>query len=79
MLRGKRAIIVESRGGLYSEGPAKALDSQEPHLRALLGFIGITDVTFIRAERLAMGDDVREQAIDDAAAELRRLMAESEL
>jgi NAD(P)H-dependent FMN reductase len=36
LLKGKRAIVIESRGGLYSEGLAKAMDSQEPHLRNLL-------------------------------------------
>ena len=40
LLKGKRAIIVESRGGVYSEGPAQAADFQEPYLRQLLGFIG---------------------------------------
>ena len=53
LLKGKRAIVVLTRGGLYSEGPAQLMDAQEPHLRTLLGFIGITDVTFIRAEKLA--------------------------
>jgi FMN-dependent NADH-azoreductase len=42
------------------------MGAQEPHLRTLLGFIGITDVTFIRAERLAFGPEVREQTIDAA-------------
>src|SRR3954468_1809756 len=39
LLTGKRVIVVETRGGLYSEGPAKALDFQEPYLRHLLGFV----------------------------------------
>ncbi|TPE49270.1 FMN-dependent NADH-azoreductase [Amaricoccus solimangrovi] len=69
LLRGKRAFVVLSRGGLYSEGPAQAMDAQEPHLRTLLGFIGITDVTFIRAEKLAMGTEERAGAL--AAAEAR--------
>jgi len=66
LLKGKRAIVIESRGGLYSQGPAQVMDAQEPHLRTLLGFIGIADVTFIRAERLAFGPEAREQAIDAA-------------
>lgn len=70
LLEGKRAIVVESRGGLYSEGPAKMMDSQEPHLRTLLGFIGITNITFIRAEKLAFGPEARERAIDAARADL---------
>ncbi len=72
-LKGKRAIVVVARGGLYSAGPAKAMDSQEPHLRTLLGFIGISDVTFVRAEKLGLGPALRDQSILDARAELGRL------
>ena len=68
LLEGKNAIVIESRGGLYSDGPAKGLDSQEPHLRTLLSFMGIKDVTFVRAEKLAFGPEAREQAIDAARA-----------
>lgn len=64
LLKGKRAMVIESRGGLYSEGLAQQMDSQEPHLRNLLGFMGITDVIFLRAEKLAFGPEAREQAID---------------
>jgi FMN-dependent NADH-azoreductase len=70
LLPGKRAIVVESRGGLYSEGPAQAMDSQEPHLKTLLGFVGITDVTFIRAEKLAFGPEARQQAIEGARSQI---------
>ena len=45
------------------------MDSQEPHLRNLLGFMGINDVTFVRAEKLAFGPDARAQAV--AAARTR--------
>jgi FMN-dependent NADH-azoreductase len=77
LLKGRRAIVVESRGGLYSEGPAQGMDGQEPHLRTLLGFIGITDVAFVRAERLGLGPDARAQAIAGARAELERLAERS--
>ncbi|CAM5211663.1 FMN-dependent NADH-azoreductase [Bosea thiooxidans] len=70
LLKNKRAIVVESRGGLYSSGPAQVMDSQEPHLRTMLGFAGITDVTFIRAEKLGYGPEAREEAIRNANAEL---------
>lgn len=79
LLTGKRAIVVLTRGGLYSEGPASAMDSQEPHLRTLLNFIGITDVVFVRAEKLAFGPDLREAAIakalDEIVAELPPALA----
>lgn len=77
LLKGKRAIVVESRGGLYSEGPAQAMDSQEPHLRTLLRFMGITDVEFVRAEKLGFGPEAREHAIVAARAELDRIVREA--
>ncbi len=74
LLSGKRAIVAATRGGLYSEGPAQALDSQEPHLRNLLRFIGIADVTVIRAERLAVSPELRAASIVTARAQLREIV-----
>jgi FMN-dependent NADH-azoreductase len=52
---GKKVIVVSSRGGIYSAGsPTAGFDFQEPYLRALFGFLGITDVEFIRAEGVAV-------------------------
>jgi FMN-dependent NADH-azoreductase len=70
LLQGKRAIVIETRGGQYSEGPMQMMDSQEPHLRTLLGFMGIADVTFIHAEMLALGPDVRQRSVDVARKKL---------
>lgn len=70
LIKGKKAVVIEARGGLYSEGPAVALDSQEPHLRTLLSFMGITDVVFVRAEKLGFGPDAVAAAVDGAIAEL---------
>jgi FMN-dependent NADH-azoreductase len=74
LLEGKRAIVIETRGGLYSEGPAQAMDSQEPHLRNLLSFMGITNVKFFRAEKLAFGPEAREKAINAARAQLAEVI-----
>lgn len=70
LLKGKKAAVIEARAGLYSEGPAAAMDSQEPHLRTLLGFMGIDDVAFIRAEKLAFGPEAAAAAIEEAIAAL---------
>ena len=75
LLSGKKVIVVEARGGLYSEGPAQATDFQEPYLRQLLGFIGLTDVTFIRAEKIGYGPEARDAALAGSLAELARLAA----
>lgn len=73
LLTGRRAIVVLSRGGFYGSGAAKPKDSQEPHLRTLLGFAGILDVTYVRAEKLAFGPEARDQSIRDARAEIGQL------
>lgn len=75
LLTGKRAIVVESRGGLYSEGPGKASDFQEPYLKQLLGFIGIVDVTFIHAEKIGFGPEARELALAGAREQIAQAVA----
>ncbi len=73
---GKKVIVASSRGGLYGPGmPAAALEHQETYLRAVFGFFGITDVTFIRAEGVAMGPEAREKAIEAAKEEVTKLAA----
>ena len=72
LIKGKRALVIESRGGVYIEGPNREMDSQEPHIRNLLGFIGITGVTFIRAEGLAFGSEAREKAIVTARQQIEQ-------
>lgn len=70
LLEGKRVIVIESRGGLYSEGPARAIDFQEPYLRHLLGFIGLTDVTFVRAEKIGFGPEARAASVQKAKLDI---------
>ena len=77
LLKGKRTVAILSRAGFYSEGPGVAMDGQEPYLRAMLGFIGLDDVTWIRAEKLAFGPDVAGAAIEEAAAALGGIAREA--
>jgi FMN-dependent NADH-azoreductase len=65
----KKVIIASARGGVYSDGPMKALDYQETYLRTILGFIGLTDVSFVRAEGVARSQ-ARETAMQSAEAQL---------
>lgn len=67
---GKRVIIASSRGGIYSAGPAMAVDFQEPYLRHVFGFIGIHDLEFVRAEGLNLGVEQREAALLSAHAQI---------
>jgi FMN-dependent NADH-azoreductase len=70
LVKGKKAVVIESRAGFYSEGPGSAMDHQEPHIRTLLGFIGITDVTFVRVEKLAFGPEAASAAISEAIEQI---------
>jgi len=66
LLTRKKVVVITSRGGAYEKGTAReAFDFQEPYLRHILGFIGLTDVTFIHVEN---------QAREEAAAFLQTLL-----
>ena len=60
---GKKIIIISSRGGIYTSGPAALMDHQETYLRTVFGFIGVTDIEFIRVEGLSAGAEKRTTAM----------------
>ena len=73
---GKKVIVASSRGGAYFDKPELAfLEHQESYLKAVFGFFGITDVTFIRAERIGMGPEAKAEALSQAANEIKALAA----
>ncbi|HSI28075.1 MAG TPA: FMN-dependent NADH-azoreductase [Methylophilus sp.] len=75
---GKKVIIVSSRGGIYTSGPMQAMDHQETYLKSILGFIGLHDVSIIRAEGVAMGEEAVKAALqsaDDQLVETIKLVA----
>ena len=69
LLTGKKAIVFATRGGLYAGTP---LDSQTDYVRAFLAFLGITDVKFVYAEGLAMGDAKKQFALAEAKIAAQR-------
>ena len=61
---GKQVIVAVARGGVYEAGsPA---EFGESYLKFVLGFLGIRDVTFVRAEGLAFSPQHRESALSAA-------------
>jgi FMN-dependent NADH-azoreductase len=68
LLGGRQVVVIESRAGFY--GPGDPADSQEPLLRQMLTFAGLTDISFVRAEKLAFGPDAAAASIAQAEAEL---------
>ena len=75
LVKGKRAILVLARGGVYSNGPAKAFDFQEPYLRSVLGFIGITDVSVVHVEGVGQSTIGPEKAVAAATAQSKQILA----
>ncbi|MCP1478919.1 FMN-dependent NADH-azoreductase [Pseudomonas chlororaphis] len=61
---GKKVVVVSTAGGLHV-GQATGV-AHEDYLKVLFGFLGITDIEFVRAHGLAYGDEVRNKALSDA-------------
>ncbi|HWS58348.1 MAG TPA: NAD(P)H-dependent oxidoreductase [Actinotalea sp.] len=77
LVLGKKMLVTSTRGGDYSAGgPMHAYDFQEPYLRAIFGFIGITDVTFISAQPMDVTPELREVALTAAIERARALASE---
>jgi FMN-dependent NADH-azoreductase len=73
---GRKLIIASARGGFYGSDTGQAwLDHQETYLRGFFGFLGVTDIDFVRAEGVAMGPDVRAKALEDARIEATAIAA----
>jgi FMN-dependent NADH-azoreductase len=71
LLKGKKVFVVTARGGHYSgESPNRAYDFQEPYLRAVLGFVGLDDVTFLHLEGLKISPEAAADGRARARAEL---------
>lgn len=79
LVRGKRMVCITTRGGDYSAGgPLHAFDHQEPYLRSIFGFVGITQITFINAQPMDISPDLREVAVNAAVAQAVSLAAQTD-
>lgn len=67
LAKGKRVIVATGRGGFHTGAPS---DFQEPYLRQVLGFLGIDEVEFVRAEGVAYSPQHRSDALAQAHASI---------
>jgi FMN-dependent NADH-azoreductase len=72
LVKGKKVYVGLARGGVYRGTPS---DSQVPYLKSVLAFLGLTDVEFVYAEGLALGDQSVQKAFADAQEQILRLVA----
>lgn len=74
LVKNKKMIVITSRGGQYDTNETSRLDYQEPYLRAIFGFVGLTDIHFIKAEGMDSGSrEERQQRLDAAIAAAKEL------
>jgi FMN-dependent NADH-azoreductase len=71
LVTGKKVYVALARGGLHRGGPS---DTQLPHLKMFLSFLGMTDVQFVYAEGLAMGPEAVAKAQSQAEAEINAVL-----
>ncbi|NRA62730.1 MAG: NAD(P)H-dependent oxidoreductase [Psychrobium sp.] len=70
LLNDKEVIVFATRGGLYQDTPQ---DTQTPFIRNFFAFIGITNVKFVYAEGLQMGDEMRDKGLAQAKSMVEKL------
>jgi len=67
LVKNKKMVIITSRGGDYSiNRPEHSLDFQEPYLRAIFGFVGLTDIKFVIAQPMDMGASLEAKGLEAA-------------
>lgn len=72
----KQIIVASSRGGAYSTSEqGQAMEHQESFLKVIFGFFGVTDVRFVRAEGVNLGEEAVQQAMNDALNSIEELTA----
>jgi FMN-dependent NADH-azoreductase len=72
LVTGKKVYVGLARGGIYRDTER---DSQVPYLKGVLGLMGMTDVEFIYAEGVNMGQDRANAAFDEVAAQIDEVVA----
>jgi len=75
LVKNKKMVVITSRGGDYSQGsPVHNFDFQEPYLRTVFGFVGITDITFVIAQPMdALGPEIQAKKIEEAKSVARKI------
>lgn len=75
LVKNRKMAVIISRGGEYISPQAQKFDFQAPYLRAIFGFTGITDISFIIAQPMDTGKELREEKIKEARAHAAEIAA----
>ncbi|EKO3980911.1 FMN-dependent NADH-azoreductase [Vibrio fluvialis] len=70
LIEGKKAVVITTRGGIHKDS---ATDNVTPYLKTILGFVGITEIEFVYAEALNMGEEPAAKGIESAKSQLEAI------
>ncbi|WP_276356945.1 FMN-dependent NADH-azoreductase [Cohnella caldifontis] len=73
LLGGKQALHIQSRGGVYSEGPSAAMEAGHAHLENVMRFFGIPELTGLFIEGHNQYPDRAQEIKKEAVAQAREL------
>jgi len=73
LVTNRKMVVITSRGGTYDSEATHPLDYQEPYLRTIFGFVGITDINFIIAQPMDVSAEIREQKLAEAMDAAKKL------
>ena len=75
LVKERKALFITTSGNSYAPGsPSAPLNFLEPYLRAVFGFIGLTDLQFVAAENLDRGDSAAKLSRERAEYALKELV-----
>jgi FMN-dependent NADH-azoreductase len=63
LLKDKKVYVAISSGGIYTEGPRQQYDFITSYLQSVLGFLGLTDISFFRIEGVSI-PEIRDAAVE---------------
>lgn len=75
LVLGKKIVFITARGDEYGVGSLhESWDAQEPALRFAFQFIGVSDIQFIHANGLDLGDEARKRGLNEAKSKIHELV-----
>ena len=75
LLEDKPVYVIATRGGDYSENGAAHLDFVLPYIKAVMGFVGLQNVTLIQANGIALGEEVLAATIAGVTSQIDDALA----
>ncbi|WDE02969.1 NAD(P)H-dependent oxidoreductase [Thalassomonas viridans] len=69
LVKDTKVVVLAARGGMYQGTP---MDTQTGFIKGIYGLMGISDVDFIYAEGLNMGEEAAEKAWTTAGEQLEQ-------